>query len=556
MAVGVTAPAEPADVRPVTAAHFIRLKLRMMANGFRGQTWRVVLYVLGALTGLWLAGLGFLLFAAGGFTRDPEIALLTAAFGGAMLVFGWLVVPLAFFGVDETLDPARFALLPLPRRTLVTGLLSAALIGVPAAATLLATGGLVLSAAVLGGWLAALGAAVGVVAGLLLCVAASRALTSALATMLRSRRSRDLAAVLVAAVAGLLGPLQIAGINLLERADWHRLTGVAEVLGWSPLAAPYTVGLDITAGRFAAALVKLLLTGAAIAALLLWWSRSLESAMLGSAEGATKRRRGAASGPVEQLFPQVLFWLPRNRYGALVARVTRYWWRETRQRAGLVTFVAISVFLPVMVGVRGVAGAGESDSGLVIASLSVVFIGTLGAISTANQFGYDGSAYAANIIAAVPGKTELRARMAAISIYLVPLLVGVAVLVGLLSGKPGWIPALAGSLLAAYGSGLAASLYVSVLGAYPLPESSNPFAVNTGAGVAKGLLSLVALVGGGAATVPIIVATALLADAWLWLALPVGVGYGAAAAILGSYLAGDVLDRRMPEVLAAITPRR
>ena len=39
---------------------------------------------------------------------------------------------------------------------------------------------------------------VGVVVGLLLCVAASRAVTSAFATMLRSRRVRDLAAVLLA----------------------------------------------------------------------------------------------------------------------------------------------------------------------------------------------------------------------------------------------------------------------------------------------------------------------------------------------------------------------
>ena len=51
-------------------------------------------------------------------------------------MLGWLLLPLVFFGVDETLDPARFALLPLRRRTLVTGMLAAALVGVPAVATL------------------------------------------------------------------------------------------------------------------------------------------------------------------------------------------------------------------------------------------------------------------------------------------------------------------------------------------------------------------------------------------------------------------------------------
>jgi hypothetical protein len=48
--------------------------------------------------------------------------------------------------VDETLDPARIALLPLPRRTLVTGLFTAALVSVPVLALLIAVCGLVVTA--------------------------------------------------------------------------------------------------------------------------------------------------------------------------------------------------------------------------------------------------------------------------------------------------------------------------------------------------------------------------------------------------------------------------
>ena len=54
-----------------------------------------------------------------GAADDPAYALWSPALGGGLLVLGWLLLPLVFFGVDETLDPARFALLPLPRRTLV-----------------------------------------------------------------------------------------------------------------------------------------------------------------------------------------------------------------------------------------------------------------------------------------------------------------------------------------------------------------------------------------------------------------------------------------------------
>jgi ABC-2 type transport system permease protein len=42
---------------------------------------------------------------------------------------------------------------------------------------------------------------------------------------------------------------------------------------------------------------------------------------------------------------------------------------------------------------------------------------------------------------------------------------------------------------------------------------------------------------------------------WPWLGLPVGLVYGAGAYLLGAHLAGAMLDRRMPELLAAVTPR-
>ncbi|MGB2567841.1 ABC transporter permease [Micromonospora citrea] len=562
MAVPVTAPAEPA--RRVSARHFVRLKLRVMGNNFRGQGWRIALFVAGVLVGLWFAAGGFLLLAAPGFADEPRYALMTAAFGGGLLVLGWLLLPLVFFGVDETLDPARFALLPLSRRTLVGGLFAAALVSVPVLAMLLATAGLVVTAGALGGWPAGLAAVVGVLAGLLLCVAASRAVTSAFATMLRSRRVRDLAAVLLAVVAALLGPLQIVVLAAVQDADWDRLAGVAGVVGWTPFGAPWTVGVDVAEGRAWAVPVKLLITAVAIGVLLFWWSRSLESAMVGAAGAApTKTRRAPTGGAVGQLFPKVLGWAGRDRFGALVARECRYWWRDARRRANLITIAVVGVFVPVMVNLggpgfaaseQGVEFTGESSP--VLVSFSMLFVGVLASVTLANQFGFDGSAYAANVVAGVPGRLELRARMAAFSVYVVPMLAVVSVVIAVVLGRPGWIGMAAGALLAAYGAGLAINGYLSVLGAYSLPETSNPFAMNTGAGMAKSLLTLLSMVVSTAAAVPMVVAAALLGDAWLWLALPLGAAYGVGAALLGSYLAGDVLDRRQPELLATVTPRR
>ena len=43
---------------------------------------------------------------------------------------------------------------------------------------------------------------------------------------------------------------------------------------------------------------------------------------------------------------------------------------------------------------------------------------------------------------------------------------------------------------------------------------------------------------------------------WLWIGFPAGLAYGAAAYLIGSSTAGDLLDKRAPEVLAAVMPNR
>jgi ABC-2 type transport system permease protein len=535
-------PRRPKDQAPAAGTAFVRLKLRLIAGGLRGHAWRVVLFVLGVLFGATFAIIGYAVCAAPGLLGDARVAGMLLPLAGAAIVLGWLLLPLVFFGVDESLDPARFALLPLARGTLIRGMFAASLVGVPALATLVATMGMVHTAARLGGPVAAVVQLLGVLLGLLLCAAVSRAVTSAFATALRSRRARDVATMLLAVMAALLGPIQLLALAGLQRADWDRVADVAGAVGWTPLGAPYSVGLDVLAGRGWAVPVKLGVVGATIGLLLWWWSATLEHAMVGAATTAAGRsstiRRGT---PVAQL---VLPFLPRNRAGALVSREARYWWRETRRRASLITFSVVGIFLPVTVAVTGGTAGGL-----------LLFVGALAALGLANQFGYEGSAYAANVIAGVPGRVELHTRVAGYALYVVPLLVTIAIVVGAVAGRPAEIPALLGTLAAALGTGLAAVLPISVRGAYALPDTTNPFALSSGGGLAKGLMSLAALLAAVVGTVPIQVTAYLLGSAWLWAGLPVGVLYGSVAYLLGSRLAGNLLDRRMPELLAAVTPR-
>ncbi len=521
---------------------FVRLKLRLIANGLRGRPARIVLFLIGVLFAGLFAVIGYAAFAIPGVLDNQRAAEMALPLGGSAILLGWLFLPLILFGVDESLDPARFALLPLRRRTLITGLFAAALVGLPAVSTLAATAGMVDTAARLGGSGAALTAVVGILTGLLLCVALSRAVTSAFATGLRSRRSRDLAVIMLAVLASLLGPLQLAVLAGAQRADADTVAAVASVLGWTPVGAPYSIGLDVVAGRVWAVPLKLLIVLAAIVALLWWWSATLERAMLGTAGSGRSGAAAAAGDPVDTLLFRRL---PRTRFGALVAREMRYWFRETRRRAALITFAVAGVFLPASLAMSG-GGAGGT-AGL---------LGAIAAIALGNQFGYDGSAYATNVAAGVPGRAELQSRATAQAIFVLPLLVVIAVVVSVLAGRPGGIAGQLGLLVAAYGVGLGLVLPLSVRAAYALPESTSPFALSSGGGTAKGLLTMGVLLGTVIAAVPVQVLAWALGDVWQWIGLPVGVAYAAAGYLIGSSAAGDMLDRRMPELLAAVTPGR
>ncbi len=532
------------------ALTFARLKLRVLRNGFRGRPTKVVMFVLGLLGAVFYGGFAALASAVALDSGSPTAAALVPAFGGTALVLGWLFLPLVWFGVDETLEPGRFALLPLPRRELVRGLLIAALLGVPAAATLLASSGLAIGAAVRGGPLPGLVAALGVVLGLLLCVALSRAVTSAFSRALRARRTRDLAAVVLAVMAASLGPIQLMITNSAQHVGAGRLVAVADVLGWTPLAAPYVVGVDALEGRWAAAAARLALTVLTILLLMWWWASSLESAMIGGPGGGAVRARATSGTPVARFLGARR---PRTQYGALVARELKYWGRDVRRRASLITFAVIAVFLPVVTNLGAQDGQGALAQN--VHGFSMVIVGALAGLGIANQFGYDGTAYAAHVVTGVPGRIELRARVVAYSWIIVPMLCVLAVLNAVIRKDLSLLPLMVGTLFAAYGTGLACATHVSVWAAYALPENQNPFAVNTGSGMVKSLLAMAAWLAGMVLALPVLLLALFGGAVGAALVLPVGLAYAVAAVWLGVITAGDVLDHRQPELLAAVTPR-
>jgi ABC-2 type transport system permease protein len=534
--------------RPVRVRYFVRLKLRMIGNGLRGKAGRIAAFVLSLLFGSWLAGTGFLLFLLSGAINRPDVGLVLAAFGGGAVVLGWLLLPLLFFGVDETLDPARFALLPLPRRTLALGMLAGACVGVPGLATAIAFAGAVVAGGARGGLVGAAAALVGALLSLLLCVVLSRAVTSAFAGLLRSRRVRDLTAFLLALLGASIGPLQLLARSFAVHPTLAPAVRAARVLGWTPFAAGFVAPYDLVYGQPLLAPVRLAIVALSVLGLLWWWSATLETAMVGTEASGRAGRGPVRGGAVGALVPALLRRVRPDPYLGILARELRSWSRDPRRRSGLISITVSGAVVPLALQL---ASQGHR-SPLPFAAGAA---GILGAVLLANQFGFDGSAYAMHMLVAVRGRTELRARASALALVFVPLIVVIILAVGLLTHAGRLVVPALGAVAATFGSSMAVSSVLSVLAAYPLPQSRNAFAVNAGSGSAKGLLALVGMVASVALASPVLLTAALLPSGLLGLILPLGLAWGVAAALLGTYIGGDLLERRGPELLMAVTER-
>ncbi|WP_040477944.1 hypothetical protein [Longispora albida] len=520
---------------------FLGLKLRILRNGFKGKTGRVVAFVFSAIMGLLLAAAGFAMFAATS-QLSHGVGKGVVAMLGTFIVIGWIVMPVAMFGVDETVDPARFALLPIPKRSLLSGLLAAAFLGVPAIATFLATAGLILAGALVDGVVGALTAAIGVVLGTLLCVVGSRAVTSGFAAALRSRRSRDLALIGVTLLFTMIGPMISLGSNSMAAGNVEAVREALRAAGWSPLAAPYTAFYDFADGRPLLGVLKLAGSLVVLVLMLVWWDRSIESAMIGAVGGvqAGKQDNGKVLA--------VLGRTPKTVYGAIVAADMRGWWRDPRRRATLLSMVAASAAMPIALGV------GPAKSPI---AFGATWVGVFLALSAGNQFGFGGASYSQHIFAGVPGRTELRGRAAGLALIAVPALTVIVPALGALTGQYGNIAGALGTAYASFGVAAGMMSILSVYAAYALPESSNPFAMNSGGGCMKGLVNIAAML----ATLVLAAPMALLAwwagsSAWSVVVIPVSVAYGVGAVLIGTLIGGDALNRRAPELLAAVTPSR
>lgn len=523
-------------------ALLVGLKWRLLLGSLRADTWQLVGTALGALVGLGLTIAGVLgvvsLRAA-----EPLTAQQVLTAGGTLLLLGWTLVPLLTFGVDETLDPARFALLPLSGPRLVPGLAVAALIGVPGVAT-----ALVLAATLVTWSRGPLELAVAVpsaVVGLGLCIVLSRLFTTLGARALATRRAREAGAAFGVLIVSSVGLVPVLVSEQLRRFD--DLGAALLWLGWTPLGWAFAAPGDVATGHLARGLVRLGLATVMLVASGLAWGGLLGRAL--------ENQTGDTSGPRRTRTPgrrAVLDRLPGTPWGAVAARSLRYWRRDSRY-VTLFSSVIIASVVPA-VAIRAAASADGPPSALIAAVGP--FVATMIGLSASNDLGYDGTAFATHLITGVRGRDDRAGRILALLAWAVPGVAVVAVAGCVVAGYAFLAPGVIGLSLAMLLGSVSAAVVGGALAPYPMPEpGANPFRGNSGAN-ARALFAQAAC-GGVAVACATPAGTAFVAAlfGWvpgLWVALVLGPVVGAGALAVGIVAGGQIVDARGPEILAAV----
>ncbi|MFF1634022.1 hypothetical protein [Leifsonia sp. NPDC058248] len=517
-------------------AQFLGLKLRLMANAFRRSPWQVFGLAVGLLYGLTITVVVVLvLFAA---RLIPDVASVHAVLVviGSIVVAGFALLPL-LFGVDDTLDPRKFSLFGMPSRALSTGLVLAALIGIPSVVLT------VCSLATVVTWSRDPGSAVlaliSVPVVVLTCVITSRVTTSVASFLLSTRRSREFGGVIGILVVVLLAPV----VFLLLTIDWGRdglgvVSGFASWLSWTPLGAAWSVPGDAAQGDWGVALLKLLIALATLGLLWLAWT-GLVAKMLVTPQREAQSRAYHGLGWFSRL--------PGGPTAAIAARSMTYWSRDPRY---WISVLMIPVVPILIIAALTLGGIPPHYASLVPLPMICLFLGW----TIHNDVAYDNTAIWLHVVSGTRGIADRVGRMYP------PILIGIPVIaIGSLVTTAvfgDWevlpaVGALSGAILLI---GLGLSSFASVLFPYPATRpGDSAFAQPQTSGASAALVQAISFFAIIILASPIIVFLVLgltVSPAWLALAPISAIVLGFGCLFGGLYLGARAFDRRGPELMA------
>ncbi|WNM25218.1 hypothetical protein [Demequina capsici] len=547
-------------------ATILSLRWRTTVQSLRRDWWRLLVVIAGAVWSLSL--LPSLVWAERALEMQfPSVRTDALVICGAVLMLGWLLVPLLVTGLDDTLDPARFASFGVDARRIVPGLAVAAFLTVPAMFTMVAM--VLLAVSWRDDWPALAVALAGAMLTVAMMILSGRVAVMWAARLLTGRRSRMIAAAAGVAGLAMITPAAFALMRQgLETVLDYDVPTLISALSVTPLGAGLAAPELAAQGRWSQAAWHLALVLGWCLLLLGAWRDSVARALvtppsrsagvarrddrvLGAEEAATVRlarhdsRQGRASAPVRGA--------ARLRSGPIVravrSRALTYWMSDPRYlAAGIGALVGPVVMFGVLLPAIGTP------------RWTVFLMPVAAATSIAwgrhNDVAYDSTALWLDVVSGRLGRHVMRGRVEALLAWAVPVVVAASVAAAWVAHRWDLAIGLTAASLGVLGTTLGISAVLSVWMPYRAPQpGANPFGAevgSVGAGLAAQLLSSVASV----VTAPLVLVPFVLAvavhPAWSVVATGTGLALGTAGVVLGVRFAGDLYDARSGRLLSAV----
>ena len=565
----------PLRGRPVVVGQLIRLKLRIIWNTVRKQTVVLVLAVLGALYfgAIYASALVGTAFLARS-DEAPQASSVMPIVGPFVFLL-WLVLPIIFASMDNSVDPVRLSPYVGPSRRLGAGL---------AAATAVGPGGL-LSAMVLflpvwfalwrAQWIEALGWFIAGLVTLPLAVLWARAVGTWFAVRLDTSGKKDAVTVLGAVVFMMvLTPMGYWMSVLSQNFSVEVFQAGLNVALWTPFGAPFGVVASLLEGAWVAAALRVLIVVAT--ALVGWraWLAVLRPVMSGYAgeisadaqraiddgrhlidESLEEEERGRRSAQSRAAGLRSVDLFTRLGLGvrsaSLAARTLRYWIVDTRLNMNMV----LALLFPVVAIFMGrLAAEGQSfefTSGIFLYLVPITTGLTTGALMQ-----YDSTGAWIVVSSGMSGREERRGRLVGSLIVFVPQVIGYLIhdAVAGASASDFMFHQVMGVVL--FAGAAATTLVVNARWVYPVqPPGTSPLATKgTGSFLMTMLLQLVGFAGTAVLQIPSYVLLVLASFGVVpdWVAYVVGIAWSVLVLEAAVRIGGRVWDRYAVAALTSI----
>jgi ABC-2 type transport system permease protein len=509
------------------AAQLLRLRLELLGAALRTSRGQLLAVLLGLAGSVGLAIYFLELQAATLVDATTAVTIV-----GALVLLAYLVVP-PLVGMQDPMDPRRFALFGVPAGRLARGLALTAIVGIPALALL------VLGVAQVVTWNRASGSLLVSLAALVLILATgiliARISTTCSAFFAASRR-RLLGVVAVLVAVAVVAPGLVAVVT--AGGDLSSLAHTAAVLGWTPLGAAFSAPAAAAAGLTGEATLKLVLALVYVAVLWTAW-RALVGAVLQNAEPQVIRVRRHGLGWFSVF--------PSTATGAIAARTLTYWARDSRYFVALVVVPILPLLLVLPLGLAGLPAAVLA---LIPVPIAALFLGW----SVHNDVAQDNTAIWLHVVSDTRGSADRIGRILPVLLVGVPVVILGSFVSARVYDDGSLFLSMTGVSLGLLLTALGLSSVLSARFPYPAVQpGDSPFSSPQSAGSGSAIIQSLSLL----LTIVLMVPALILAGmglasggVWPFASFVVGLSVGLIVLVAGVAGGGRVFERRATDLLA------